>query len=184
MTLARPAARRIRRDGRATDSPSSITVDDGRVVIVRTLTSADAPELAAFLDDADADDLRRRFMGQPPPRGFLLSRLCAADGFHDLVIGAFDGSGRLVAVAQFDRDGDGPVAEVAIEVARDWQRHRLGTQLMLRLGELAHERGITTFTATYFADNVGIRRLLRDTGRLVSTDVTIGEGFSRLDLER
>ena len=185
MTLVRPAARRIRWGERATNSDvTTITLDDARTVTVRPLTSLDADALDSFLHGEDADDLRRRFLGQPPPTAYLLARLCAADGFHDLVVGAFTSDGRLVAVAQFDREGEGSVAEFAIEVAHDWQRHHLGTQLLRRLAQLARERGVSTFTATYFADNFGIRRLLRGSECVVSSDVEFGEGHARLDLDR
>jgi RimJ/RimL family protein N-acetyltransferase len=181
-TFARPAARRIRRGGRAITRAVEVVLDDGCRVTVRPLGPADAPDLAAFVDEADADDLRRRFMGLPPPTGFLVSRLCSADGHHHLVLGAFTDAGRLVAVAQFDRSDDAPAAEFAIEVASGWQRRHLGTRLLLALGGMAREHGVTTFTATYFADNIGIRRLMRETGCLVRSDVSAGEGHAVLDL--
>jgi len=139
--------------------------------------------LVAALDRADPMDLRRRFLGVPPPTSFLVNQLRNADGVHDLVLGAFDDSGRLVGVAQFDRSDDTPTAEVAIEVAKDWQRDGLGVALMTRLVELARTHGIHEFTATYFADNIPILRLLRDIGRVVSSGYECGEGHMRLSLD-
>lgn len=128
-------------------------------------------------------DLRRRFMGAPPPASFLVKQLKAADGFHDLVLGAFDCGGRLVGVAQFDRTDDGPEAEVAIEVARGWQHVGLGTAMLTRLAQLARERGVHEFTATYYADNLPICRLLRDIGHVVTSGYESGEGHMRLSLD-
>lgn len=137
----------------------------------------------AALERADPMDLRRRFMGVPPPARFLVKQLNMADGVHDLVLGAFDQAGRLVAVAQFDRSNDEPSAEVAIEVAKDWQHAGLGTAMLTRLAELARERGIHEFTATYYADNLPIRRLLHDIGHVVTSGYEMGEGHMRLSLD-
>lgn len=158
-------------------------LNDGRSVTMRVLDGHDADALVAALRRADPMDLRRRFMGVPPPASFLVKQLKRADGVHDLVLGAFDENGRLVGVAQFDRADDGPVAEVAIEVAKDWQHDGLGTAMLTRLAGLARDRGIHEFTATYYADNLPIRRLLRDIGHVVTSGYESGEGHMRLSLD-
>ena len=150
---------------------------------IRPLGANDADALIAAVNRADPADLRRRFMGMPPPTSYLVKQLKHADGVHDLVLGAFGPHGRLVGVAQFDRLNDKPTAEVAIEVAKDWQHDGLGLALLTKLGELARERGIHEFTATYFADNVAIRRLLRDIGHVVTSGYESGEGHMRLSLD-
>jgi acetyltransferase len=160
------------------------TLADGRSVVVRPLTGADASALTRFVETADADDLRRRFMGLPPPTDYLVERLRAADGDHDLALGAFGAGGVLVGVAQFDRMAEPDVAEVAIEVAHDWQRVGLARLMLVRLVALAREHGIRRFAARYYADNIAIRRLLRDTGLVDVSRVEAGEGFAELDLER
>lgn len=156
---------------------------DGRRVTVRPLRPDDGPALTAAVEHEDPWDLRRRFMGPPPPAKTLVRLLARADGFHDLAIGAFADDGRLVGVAQFDRRGDDPRAEVAIEVAHDWQQAGLGTLLLTRLAQLARDRGVHEFTATYYADNVAIRRLLRDVGRVVDSGYDHGAGYASIDLD-
>ena len=156
---------------------------DGRAVTIRQLDGHDAKALVAALRRADQVDLRRRFLGVPPPTSFLVDQLRAADGVHDLVLGAFDNAGRLVGVAQFDRSDDKPTAEVAIEVAKEWQHDGLGIALLTRLVELARDRGIHEFTATYFADNIPILRLLHDVGHVVTNSYECGEGHMRLSLD-
>ena len=160
-----------------------VSLADGREATIRPLGHDDGPALAAAFRRADPWDLRRRFMGMPPPVSWLLRQLDRADGVHDLPIGAFTDEGRLVGVAQFDRPDDGPRAEVAIEVAKDWQNLGLGTKLLTRLAEMARERGVHEFTATYYADNIAIRRLLREVGRVVDSGFDSGEGYARLDLD-
>ncbi len=67
----------------------------------------------------------------------------------------------IVAVARFIRAPENrEVAEVAIVVNDDFQRHGMGAELVRRLAQAAVERGITRFRATMLADNVGIHRLL------------------------
>ena len=158
-------------------------LQDGRQVLIRALDGRDADALTAAIDHADPTDLRRRFMGVPPPASYLVKQLRRADGVHDLVLGAFAGDGRLVGVAQFDRIDDAPTAEVAIEVAKDWQHDGLGTLMLTRLAELARHHGIHEFTATYYADNLPIRRLLRDIGRVVTSGYDKGEGHMTLSLD-
>lgn len=156
---------------------------DGRTATIRPLGPRDAKALIDALHRADPMDLRRRFMGSPPPTSYLVNQLRNADGIHDLVLGAFDESGRLVGVAQFDRPDDKPSAEVAIEVAKDWQQDGLGVALLTRLADLARERGVHEFTATYFADNIPILRLLRDVGQVLESGYECGEGHMRLSLD-
>lgn len=156
---------------------------DGRTVTIRRLRPTDEPAFVAAMSRADPGDLRKRFMGTPPPTSYLVAQLNRADGVHDLPLGAFTDEGRLVGVAQFDRPDDEPTAEVAIEVAKDWQHDGLGLALLNRLADEARARGIHEFTASYYADNVAIRHLLRDIGHVVTSGYESGEGFMRLSLD-
>jgi RimJ/RimL family protein N-acetyltransferase len=160
------------------------TLPDGRMVTIRSLSGADADALSEAVQHADSRDLRRRFMGSPPPIAVLLKRLRAADGVHDAALGAFDPAGRLIGVAQFDRWDDEPEAELAIEVARDWQRAGLGGVMLRELCRLADGCGITRLTAVYYADNMAIIQLLHSTGhcRWVSTEV--GASTAELDVRQ
>jgi len=161
---------------------SPVALADRRRVVIRQLDAGDGPALVAAIEHADPWDLRRRFMGTPPPSSFLLRQLQRADGVHDCAFGAFTEDGRLVGVAQFDRDDDRPTAEFAIEVAHDWQHSGLGTALVRELARHARALGVREFTATYYADNIGIRRLLHDVGRVVASSFDCGEGEARVDI--
>ena len=54
--------------------------------------------------------------------------------------------------------------------------------MLRRLTEIAHDLGLTEFTATYYADNTAIRRLLRRSGHVAATGFEQGEGFAVLDI--
>jgi L-amino acid N-acyltransferase YncA len=64
-----------------------------------------------------------------------------------------------IGIARLVRDGDG--AEVAVEVADEWQGRRIGTLLMSRLAADARAAGIVHLHAYVDYDNVRSRRLLR-----------------------
>ena len=155
---------------------------DGRRVRLRPLRPDDEPAVKTLFATADPGDLRRRFLGQPPPLVALSTRLTTGDGVHDLALGAFDDAGRVVAIAQFDRPDDRPSAEFAIEVAGDWQNDHLGTVMIRRLAAIARSVGIERFTAIFFADNLPIQRLLKHSGDVSATSYAAGEGFITLDL--
>jgi RimJ/RimL family protein N-acetyltransferase len=159
-----------------------VELDDGRELLVRRLCAADEPALRAALDHADPVDLRRRFLGPPPPVGAIVRLLRLVDDVHDLALGAFEADGRLVGVAQFDRLDDQPVAEIAIELGTAWQRHGLGRIMLDALAVEARALGITRLTASYYADNLPVRRLLHHTGRVVESGISAGEGYAVLDI--
>jgi nitroimidazol reductase NimA-like FMN-containing flavoprotein (pyridoxamine 5'-phosphate oxidase superfamily)/GNAT superfamily N-acetyltransferase len=163
--------------------PVTMALRDGRSVLLRRLTDDDGDALIDAVHHADAFDLRRRFMGQPPPDHVLIQLLHAADGIHDRVLGAFDADGRIVGVTQFDRLDDEPAAEFAIEVASDWQRCGLGVAMLRSLGEAALSCGVTTFTAVYVADNTPIVRLMRSTGCARWLGTEYGASAAELDLQ-
>lgn len=160
-----------------------VLLPDRGPVTIRPLRADDTAALIDAVEHEDPWDLRRRFMGAPPPATTLAHQLARADGFHDFVLGAFTDEGQLVGVAQFDRRDEGPSAEVAIEIAHDWQRNGLGTVLLTRLVELARARGVHEFTATYYGDNLPIRRLLHKIGYVVQSGIDQGTGYARINLD-
>jgi RimJ/RimL family protein N-acetyltransferase len=163
---------------------SFVTLADGRFVQIRAMSGADGAALSEAVSHAADEDLRRRFMGSPPSIAALLIRLEAADGIHDAPIGAFDSDGRLVGVTQFNRTDDGPVAELAIEVATDWKRCGLGGALLRALCVAARGCGIDRLTAVYFSDNTAIIRLLRSTGCCCWLTSFSGASTADLDVRR
>jgi len=159
-----------------------VRLRDGREVSVRRLTAADEGALRAALTHADPVDLRLRFLGPPPPTSTIVRQLRRVDDVHDLALGAFDDRHRLIAVAQFDRVNDEPSAEFAIEVGGGWKSAGLGTALLALLVDEARAVGITQLTASYYAENLPVRRLLHRTGLVTESGISAGEGHAVLDL--
>jgi GNAT superfamily N-acetyltransferase len=140
---------------------------DGRRVFIRPILPVDAAELAEAIKTADAETLRRRFLGGPPevtPR--LMAHLTVVDYVRRFALVAIDAaSERGVAVARYEPAGDG-VAEIAVAVRPEWRRAGLGRLLIMLLAQAAAERGVHTFSASYLAGNRPVAALVEDAGGL------------------
>jgi GNAT superfamily N-acetyltransferase len=141
-----------------------ITLTDGRRLHVRPVVPGDAKELLHAIQTADADTLRARFLGGRPPTDVdSLRHLVELDYRTRLALAAFD-HGVGVAIARYEGAEGSDVAEVAVAVQVGWRHAGLATQLVRLLAEAALARGITKFTATYFATNVDVHDLVAESG--------------------
>ncbi len=158
---------------------------DGRRVLIRPILPSDAPELAEAIRTADADTLRRRFLGGPPQvTPELLAHLTVIDYVRRFALVAIDvTSGRGVAVARYEPAGEG-VAEVAVAVKPTWRHAGLGTLLILLLAKAAAERGVHTFAASYQAENRPVAALVEDVGGLSAQVIEHGIADFSLALDR
>jgi len=140
-----------------------VELRDGAEVIVRRITPADAPVIAAAFARLSEESRRLRFLG-PKPRltQSELRYLTEVDGRHHEALGAVDPrTGEGVAIGRFVRDPADPSrAEVAITVADHWQRRGLGKLMLGRLADRARAEGITRFIALVAQDNRNMRMLL------------------------
>lgn len=139
---------------------------DGRSVWVRPILPSDAPELAEAIRTADADTLRRRFLGSPPRlTPALLRWLTTVDYVHRFALVALDPvTHRGIAIARFEPLAEVGVAEVAVVVDPEWRRVGLATGLIELLAEAALERGFHSFGASYLAQNRPIEAMLAHAG--------------------
>jgi GNAT superfamily N-acetyltransferase len=154
-----------------------LVLPDGRTVFVRPIIPADRGPLANAIRTADADTVRRRFLGSAPritPQ--LLTYLCTIDYRRRLALVALDPvTGEGIAVARYEATAD-DAAEVAVAVTPGWRRAGVATALVEVLAEAALERGIGTFSAYYLADNRPVTALLDLAGPQRRTAVR--EGFT------
>ena len=165
----RPAVRPARQTanlppGYPQDYQRLVTLRDGRSVLIRPIQPSDAPALAEAIESADAETIRRRFLGRHlrvTPE--LLDFLTTVDYASRFALVAVEpASQRGVAIARYepaDREG---TAEVAIAVTPGWRDDGLATELLRMLAQAASERGIHTFTGTYLADNRPVTALINE----------------------
>jgi len=139
-----------------------ITLRDGRSVLIRPVLPSDAPALAESIASADADTIRRRFLGgrlQVTPE--LLEFLTTVDYTSRFALVAVEpASQRGVAIARYEPAGQDGAADVAIAVTPGWRGAGLASELLHVLAQAASERGIHTFTGMYLADNSPVEALI------------------------
>jgi len=145
-------------------------LDDGTLVRLRPVRPADAAELKRGFDRLSPSSRYHRFLaGRTALSDATLRYLTSVDG-HDhvaivAVTDAADGTEAGVGIARFIRTKDDPeAAEIAITVIDDMQRKGVGRVLALALGRAALEVGVKRFRGEILAENVPVRRLLKDVG--------------------
>ena len=131
---------------------------------IRPIKPSDAPALADAFETADADTIRRRFLGgHPQVTPELLDYLTTVDYMSRFALVAVEpASQRGVAVARYEPAGQDGAADVAIAVTPGWRDVGLAAELLRMLAQAASERGIHTFTGTYLADNRPVTALIND----------------------
>jgi len=141
---------------------------DGSEVVIRPIQPEDRELLRSGFERLSE---RARYLRFQSPLTELsdqqLSYLTVVDHHdHEALLAVDPERDDAVGVARYVRVGDG-VAECAIVVADDWQNRGLGSELLERLVERAHEEGIERFTALVLADNSDALRLLERLGDTV-----------------
>ena len=143
-----------------------VTLRDGRSVLIRPIQPSDAPALAEAIESADADTIRRRYLGRHPQvTPELLDYLTTVDYASRFALIAVEpASQRGVAIARYEPADQDGTAEVAIAVTPGWRDAGLASELLRMLAQAAIERGIHTFTGRYLADNRPVTALINEAG--------------------
>ena len=177
--MTRNAIHRAARGSRAAapigypaDLERDVVLLDGRTVHLRPILPSDATQLRAAIQHADAETLRRRFLGgRPPYRDEDIARLTQLDYSNRMAVVALAADGTGVGVARYDRDEATATAEIAVAVDSAWRHVSLATCLLRSLAEHAARVGIRRFHAEFFADNLDVLDLLAESGLPVSEDL-------------
>jgi acetyl coenzyme A synthetase (ADP forming)-like protein len=161
-----------------------VALRDGATVTVRPITASDEAALVRMLEDLSVESRTLRFFtaganvhraatymaGVTPDRG---CGLVAVTGEPE----------RIIAHAAYVREQEPGRAEVAFEVADDWQGRGISTLLLAHLSELATADGIDTFTAVVLPDNRRMIQVFRDSGFAVRVRSEPGELLVELPAE-
>ena len=154
----------------------AVTLRDGRRVLIRPILPGDASALAEAIQSADDDTIRRRYLGgHPQVTPELLDFLTTVDYTSRFALVAVEpASGRGVAIARYEPAEPADAADVAIAVTPGWRGAGLASELLRMLARAASERGIHTFTGTYFAENRPVTALIHGVGELADQGASHG----------
>ena len=127
-------------------------------VTIRPLRNGDTAAVQAVFDRLGPESRRQRFGGAKNVlTAYDLEQLARVDEHHHVLVALVDGD--PIGIARLVRDGSD--AEVAVEVADEWQGRRVGTLLMAWLAADARAAGIERLHATIGYENTVSRALMR-----------------------
>jgi GNAT superfamily N-acetyltransferase len=145
----------------------TLTLKDGRTVVLRPIDRDDAEALMDLHTRLSPESQYYRFFGPKPTLTRVEAEYLAAVDFHRrfaIVAEETDDDGtRIVAVGRFDINEPNR-AEAAIVVRDDYQGLGLGKAILERMRELGRGRGLEAFTAEILAENAKMIELLRTSG--------------------
>jgi acyl-CoA synthetase (NDP forming)/GNAT superfamily N-acetyltransferase len=137
---------------------------DGRVVVIRTISQADAEAVLSLHTRLSEHDRYLRFFGTGTGVLDTIAKRITreADGEH-AAVGAWLGE-KLVGLAHYEAAPGSTTAEVALVVDSTVQARGLGTLLLEHLGSVARHRGITRFVAEVLTENNRMIQVFIDAG--------------------
>jgi ribosomal protein S18 acetylase RimI-like enzyme len=119
---------------------------------IRLLRNGDTATVDALFERLGDRSRERRFCGAKPRLSESeLALLARVDDTHHVLVGFVDGDPEPVGIARLVRDGRS--AEVAFEVADEYQGRGIGRTLTKVLAADARAAGIMELTATVCGDN-------------------------------
>ena len=152
--------------------PRRERIDRNGWVAIRPIEGSDAVSLSDFYARLSPESKRRRFLSYAKPSDGALARAFTereGQGFVGILDAPGPNDGEVVAHASLQPDGLGG-AEIAFAVADELQGHGIGTALMETVVQRARQLGLRRLSATLFADNTPMRRLLRGAGCEIALD--------------
>ena len=146
---------------------------DGGRILLRPIRPEDGPQHQAFFHALDPDDVRLRFfsaMRELPPA--QLARLTQIDYDRAMAFIATrdgaDGLAETLGVARAVTDADNQHAEFAIIVRSDLKGKGLGHILFGKLVDYFRANGTAEIVGDALAENLGVQKLVRQFGGVVS----------------
>jgi len=159
-----------------------LVLRDGTAVELVPMCPEDAGRLVRFHHTLSADTTYLRFFSvHPELNDRELYRFTHVD-HRDREAFVAVSDGEIVAVARFDRLGDGSDAEVAFVVADPWQGRGLGRALFDHLADRAHEVGVSRFVAETLFHNRRMLTVFHQAGLPLTERVDDGVVHVTMDL--
>jgi acyl-CoA hydrolase/GNAT superfamily N-acetyltransferase len=164
---------------------TSLVLEDGTKVTVRTINPTDTPALKEFFYDLSRESIYFRFMQhltRMPQR--QIKDFVYTDHRNEVSLVATlpeAGGEEILAVAGYYLDAPTNRAEVAFLVGDDWQNRGLGSFLLNHLVTIAKRNGIAGFHGEALRENRAMQAVLRKSGCKMRSRVEEGIFFFELD---
>jgi acyl-CoA synthetase (NDP forming)/GNAT superfamily N-acetyltransferase len=137
---------------------------DGRVVMLRSITTADAHTVLALHTRLSEHDRYLRFFGTGTRvLDMITRRITRTPDQQHAAIGAYLDD-QLVGVAHFEALPGSTTAEIALVVDGTVQARGLGTLLLEHLASVGRHRGLTRFVAEVLVENRRMIQVFADAG--------------------
>jgi RimJ/RimL family protein N-acetyltransferase len=145
----------------------SISLRDGRAVVLRPIDPADAPRLMRLHEHLSTEAQYFRFFGPKPHLSQAEAEYLANVDFHErfAIVAEVreDDDKEIVGVGRFDVN-EPRVAEAAVVVRDDYQHVGLGTAILDRMREIGRGAGLKAFRAEVLAENTRMLDILEANG--------------------
>jgi len=149
---------------------------DGSLAVVRAVTPNDGPRLQAFVRGLSTRSRYFRFFAAVAALSTAqLERFLQIDPRRGMALVALSGprqNARIIAEARCVVDEEALGAEFAIAVADEFQRKRLGTQLVRKLLAFATAKGVSRLFGEVLVDNHAMLALARRLGFRIGINIS------------
>ena len=141
-----------------------LTLSDGVVVPIRTISPDDAPALQRLHSRLSEQSIRTRFFSSMKQLSDQQAKYFAhVDGINRYALIALDPENQeeIIAVVRFSREACTDKAEYAALVEDHWQGRGVGLRITCRLIAEARDRGIRALYGLVMPENQSMLKLLR-----------------------
>ncbi|WP_406346739.1 GNAT family N-acetyltransferase [Streptomyces sp. NBC_00648] len=144
--------------------PVHALLADGSTARIRPVAPGDREQILHMYEEMSTENQRLRFFGISRSSGSRAAdRACAPARPGRLALLA-EIRGEVAGLAEYERAGQPPTAEIALAVCDGLHHRGIGTLLLEHLVSAARAEGITAFTADALAENHEVLKVLADLG--------------------
>lgn len=149
---------------------ADVVLRDGSIAQVRPIRPSDVALLQEFHERQSDESIYLRFFAPLKHLSDREAERFANVDYAQRVALIVEAGGRMVGVARYDRltGPDGPRAEVAFNIADDYQGRGVGSVLLEHLAAIAAEAGVQEFVADVLPQNHKMMGVFTDAGFEVS----------------
>ena len=151
------------------DWEADVVLRDGSVAQVRPIRPDDVKLLQEFHERQSPESIYLRFFAPLRHLSDREAQRFANVDYRERVALIVEAGGRMVGVARYDRltGPDGPRAEVAFNIADDFQGRGVGSVLLEHLAAIGAEAGVQEFVADVLPQNHKMMAVFTDAGYAV-----------------